>query len=306
MGRQMGTARDRDHARRSGRGGSAARRWCVGAAFFVAAGLGQPAVSAACSGPAYWFTLLGPAPGATEVPLDAVVTLTYVNPSAPVGDLGLRLLADGVGAVDIAVFTEPWAHSWIHRVVVVPQEPLLAGRVHRLQVGDTLLGRFTSGDVADDVPPAPPTLLSVEATSARDSETSCGDYSVRPIAIRVSSEEPVTYVVRAAGVLLAEQHLEQGCGQSCGALLGDIVCDGRRWDDSSGQRWELPPGSHTLQITARDLAGNESSPIEVEVAAACPSGGCTAAPDPRPLGVLGALLWLGALRRRAAIAGAAT
>lgn len=239
---------------------------------------GRPAVAEACSGPAHGFTLLSPQSEATEVPLNSVATLIYANPIQPTGTLNLELSADGMGPVEVDVIAEPWSHAWIYRVSVVPRQPLLAEHVYRLRAGETLLTRFTTGQGRDDAPPPPPSLVSVEASSLRLDAT-CGSYSVQAVDIRVTSEESVTYEVRAGGRLLAEQDQEHGCGQDCGALGGDIVCGESRWSDTAGLRWELEPGSHLLQITARDSAGNESSPLEVEITADCPSGCSAAAHD---------------------------
>jgi MYXO-CTERM domain-containing protein len=75
-------------------------------------------------------------------------------------------------------------------------------------------------------------------------------------------------------------------------LAPDDGSTGVPWDEADSRRWELPPGTHTLHISARDLAGNESSPTEVTVSAECP-GGCSASSDAGPAGWLAGLMLLG-------------
>ncbi len=235
----------------------------------------------ACSGIAIGPLLVTPTNADVEVPIDVVPLVTFVSFSYP-SDLDIRLTDWNGDAVPADLSVEQWAHEWLYRILITPEQPLEPDQQYRIQYyGSSTLGVFTTGSSSDDEAPATPVVRSVTQRPDMDYETSCGDYTVIGIKIALEPVEGVTYVVREDGRFLAEQDVEVGCEPACGGVVGDITCDGNRW--ITDRRWELPPGAHTVQITARDRSGNESPPTEVSFEADClplnpasEGGGCAA------------------------------
>jgi MYXO-CTERM domain-containing protein len=254
-------------------------RWLLGITLLVLAAPARHA--AACSHPSQPGApyLAFPRPGATDVPTNAVFTIhqaTYVDQLT--GQLNLRDPAGVLHGTSV-VFVGGWGTGDLGNASwrATPLSPLAAATTYELLIvdGDVVqpLGSVTTADGPDETPPSTPLLAGVHLSTAHDcaSPLQCcfptGLLTVDAEIRVAAAAEPVAYSLREASRVVAVDMLGSPVGLlGCGTQVPTFR------ETSSAERppaFLLQGAAHELTLVARDLAGNESPPVAVSIAADC-------------------------------------
>ncbi|MFL5319179.1 MAG: hypothetical protein ACJ790_05945 [Myxococcaceae bacterium] len=233
----------------------------------------------ACSGPAgFSFDGLFPAAGDTDVPVNAHVFVRVTGERFDGGALSLGLFevqGDG-GSVQVSATVTQLAllpGSFEKGFELIPTASLAISSSFEVRESGQLLGTFTTTDQTDVTPPALAPVSIAEGVVNPPNSCWAGDEEELEVTYPSASSftEPVRFEFRSedGGQLLSSRE-DRGAFVFCAAnYVGAYPFAGRP------DRFELPSGTHSLEVSLIDRAGNRSQPTRVAYTASCDAGAST-------------------------------
>ncbi len=245
----------------------------LGAAAVMLLGELQPAE--ACPGAPPVVVVTSPAPGDSNVPLNAVIYIIVFADPMP-SDLLTRFslcqtpCSSLVNTVPTRVDSNVSFLTTIRLALSTYLNPL---QTYEIRQSGTPLATFSTGNSSDLSPPAAPTGASATVNSFDshpDGGSDCITDRIRQVRLNVpAASKPVVYTIKEGAQVITSFDSN---------LTGSFYCSGQaRWQGEPS--WVISPGQHTIQLTAIDRAGNSSTSVDVSFNASCAGGPDGGSPD---------------------------